>query len=52
MNVGLDFKSVANKYDRETILNTAQSLLVVANRSTALAAIFDSTPELKGSSRK
>lgn len=47
MNINLDFISIISKYDRETILDTIQSLVIITNRCTALAGIFDSTPELK-----
>ncbi len=47
MNINLDFNSFIKAYDREAIISTAQSLLLIATRSAALAAIFDATPELK-----
>lgn len=47
MNINLDFASFIDQYDRETTLNTIQSLALIATRSTTVASIFDSSPELK-----
>lgn len=46
MNIHLDFDSVFEKYDRETTLDTFQSLAKIAARSISFAGYFDSTPEL------
>lgn len=46
MNVHLDFESIFDKYDRETILDTIQSLAKITARSISLAGYFDSSPEL------
>lgn len=46
MNINLDFASVIDKYDTETILDTIQSLTLIASRSTAIASIFNSSIEL------
>ncbi len=46
MNVPLNFGSVFEKYDRETILDTIQSLTKITARSISLAGYFNSTPEL------
>lgn len=46
MNVHLDLESILEKYDRETALDTLQSLAKITSRTIAFAGYFDSTPEL------
>lgn len=46
MNIDRDLESFFEKYDRETALDTVQSLAKITSRSIAFASYFDSSPEL------
>lgn len=46
MNVHWNLDSIFEKYDRETALDTLQSLAKITSRTIAFAGYFDSTPEL------